>query len=1438
MRFSKSVLSQNLRTDCDLALYLTLFQPGELVAQSLPAPLNPRPGVKELRDAGHELELAVFNRISSAFRSRCVGQPPTAQQRSWPVSPLAQSLPQVQAGSPWLILQTSFELTATQQASILVDLGVSPDDVSLIPPISAFVPDILVIEAPDSSTQELLATGERRALRENESRRAIRVVDVKHAQEANPSYESEVVIYSMALAKWLEGTDFAESFFVSTSMALWTNGGVNRGAFTKATEAGETDATSLLAAVNEELEAVNVPIYVQAVRRFFNQRIPTILRQGNADWRTLDWHVGSRCASCDWLGYESWLSPSDRQVVEAHPDHYCFRRARDTDHISRLPLLTRGSRRVMESHGLSTVTAIAQTSGVEPVYGSHTRLRAERGTIPGFANALVQASTSTDPTRTDGMLARYADLDLFFSVNFDPGSGLLTGLGLRGFFRQHVPYGTANDEERLPHRWREKWIVSAKSTNAEQGVVLAFLSSVAAIFEHIEDPAPERGGVHALKTTAQFTFWERRQFDELCAAIGRHLPSILNPTNQRYVRALAWIFPPEELQPLADIDSRRPAIAFLRDSVRRLVRVPALHALTLFNVASHYHHGTEPIATPDNFYLEPLSDSIPRERIYEIWSLSGAGGGGTRNWGRVTKTMNQLIDGFGRTIDLQVMGLASITWRLRRDFADRLQAKAPRINLTIPSWARGVAQDSKLWIAWAKFQFALTGARKHLDFMTDPEEIEASHEGLRLSTLIRRNADGSLTYVVSQDSLNSKMRAGDGFLCVGVDAHPGFLALPIWAIVGHDAIPDDLANYSRVAMNSLFAVELVDFDRSAATATIKFEEPYSYDFRRLQTLALNHLASELETGLTLRPALSTDVQVKRLVNILTQVGNPAIAVPDPMSGPALGMGQRVARPGATPTTPIARVLWKGSELANLSVRTPAEGAVVASLAANFQELNESQIDAIGEAATKGLSVIWGPPGTGKTKTCAAFVHAAAFFETCNDDRDSTYAILVTANTYKAVEELLGRLLASLALDSETPCRIYNVYSVSRKARHAVPDPIPGHLEIVDVLPKPDDSAFERLAEDLHGRADRIVIVSAVTAQCARLAKTLAEWSNLGGALAQVFDLVLIDEASQVDVASATGPLALLKEVFQLVVVGDHLQMQPITPVPPPIGAEHLVGSIQTYLAHRFGISSMPLLVNYRSNADIVAYTRRLGYPSELSAAFPNTSISLHTDVAPMEESLRAAGLPTSQGWATVLAEGNAITAITYPDGMAGQANEFEAECVCALIWLLRYASRPGLLNHSVAPPEGDREDNEFWSRGIGVVTPHRAQRSQIVRRLQALFPATDAELIEASVDTVERFQGGQRETIIISFGVGDPDVIRGEEAFLMQLERTNVAISRAMGKCIVFVSDEIANHIPEDRKAAATAHALRGIVDEWCVNTLRCDVEREGATRPITVRWR
>ena len=102
--------------------------------------------------------------------------------------------------------------------------------------------------------------------------------------------------------------------------------------------------------------------------------------------------------------------------------------------------------------------------------------------------------------------------------------------------------------------------------------------------------------------------------------IGRHLNSIVLPQTERYLRGLAWMFPPEELLEEDEITLANP-ITFMKSVIQRDLRLPVAHCLTLFNVAEVYHSDQFTPSIPGSFYRDPFSDMIPRERIYEIWSM-------------------------------------------------------------------------------------------------------------------------------------------------------------------------------------------------------------------------------------------------------------------------------------------------------------------------------------------------------------------------------------------------------------------------------------------------------------------------------------------------------------------------------------------------------------------------------------------------------------------------------------------------------------------------------------------------------------------------------------------------------------------------------------------------------------------------------------------------
>ena len=108
------------------------------------------------------------------------------------------------------------------------------------------------------------------------------------------------------------------------------------------------------------------------------------------------------------------------------------------------------------------------------------------------------------------------------------------------------------------------------------------------------------------------------------------------------------------------------------------------------------------------------------------------------------------------------------------------------------------------------------------------------------------------------------------------------------------------------------------------------------------------------------------------------------------------------------------------------------------------------------------------------------------------------------------------------------------------------------------------------------------------------------------------------------------------------------------------------------------------------------------------------------------------------------------------------------------------------------------------SEGVGIVTPHNAQRGVVKNLLLDGYE-------DVRVDTVERYQGGEGDFIIISSTVSDPDYVRSESDFLLNLNRINVAISRMKKKLVIIASRSIFEFMPQDAKDYDKALLWRGI---------------------------
>jgi hypothetical protein len=1408
-KVSKSKFSMYLRTLCDRELYLSLFSnnPEALEAAGIPVPLKSRPGVQLITASGRDFEYEQFDILTTVLPNHVV------HENNGRANVNLNSALDITSG-PALILQPEIEPELFRDFA-LANIGLHAKDASMIPQLSGLRPDIIFADERRQTEYEILPNGTRRRLDDNDQRMALCVIDLKNITEANASYSAEVCLYAYFLANWLysDGRKYLDRFFVSDRIYLWRH--VEMPRFTKILSTKEGgDHSKRLAALRDDLQdgLVSYLIYMPSVRKFFREDLPRVLREGDSEgWASVDYHVNPRCSSCDWLGNRTWLSPDDQKHFDANPDYYCSQRAETSDHLSKMASLSKGASKVLSNGGRSKV---AELVGIEPsaeVLRGHSLLKKDRVQIGARAASIASGETTVDSSAKIGGLAKWLGAEFDIVVNFDAGSGFLTGIGIRGTL--FSPYGRQfQTEGKEPQSIRPlgeaAFVVAKDNLSAEWAAVSAFIERLSDWIEQ-GDAQFRAQGFGPVRT--QICFWEVRQYEELCNAFGRHLLSILE-LPVRSQRALAWIFPADEL--LEKSDQICPNIVFIKDIVVSTVHIPQRFATTLLGTADYYHHERLTPRKLDNYYVEPLGNSVPRERIFEIWKSTT---GTIRMFGR-TVSIIDAVERYGNVLKAHTWAIASITARLRKDLKNCIDGSAPELSMAIPTGLRSVAYDSKLWDRWSKVSAAVARTEGYNALIARAEWLESSYKAILLTKLLNDYGNYRYEFQVSDDSTEAKLEEGD-FFTLGIVSWPGF-PLQNGSKLGLHI--DDQSAF--LPMYKVIAARIEEFDRVEKRITVQLRPSWAGVNSAFQTVMTSGIIPFGKGELYLLEGLPYD-DSGATTEILGEIGDPACSNAAPEAVRAMGqIAAKKIPKGQGVDTPVAKVLWQADVLSKTSVRSKGDAQQIVAFAtkANEHELNPSQIDAVNACATRQLTIVWGPPGTGKTDTLVAFLHAVI-------REGKTKNILITGPNYRAVEELAGRLTANLEHDEAAGCDFYWLYSKSREPKSVSTDARHLNLKVANL-----DSASPEFME-LVGSVNndgRITIISTTAHIVHRLTKFVGP---AGSYVQELFDLVVLDESSQIPVTLALRPLGALKSGGQIVVAGDYKQMPPIQSLEPPKGAEYLVGSIQNYLIKRFKIRQEPLLVNYRSNQDLVDYAKTLGYPAGLYAATKQKDLSILRPIEEVVEQLPV-GLPKTSGYHELLVPERRVAALIHDDPVSSQANDVEAGLVAGLAYIIRHSMAKDL-NTGEGSGAIPFTDDEFFRYGLGIVTPHKAQKALVLRKLIELFPDADPETVFNAVDTVERFQGGERDTIIVSFGVGDTDVIEGEEAFLLQLERTNVAVSRAKAKCIVLMPKSLAYHLPTDQDAAETSIALKSYLEEFCGNRLRVRIEASSVIRDAEVRW-
>ncbi len=417
---------------------------------------------------------------------------------------------------------------------------------------------------------------------------------------------------------------------------------------------------------------------------------------------------------------------------------------------------------------------------------------------------------------------------------------------------------------------------------------------------------------------------------------------------------------------------------------------------------------------------------------------------------------------------------------------------------------------------------------------------------------------------------------------------------------------------------------------------------------------------------------------------------------------------------------------------------------------------------------------------------------------------------------------------------ETALATLEMANLRQLSGHVIETAPPGELliPIVDLLNTARESIGEAAIENVQGRVrssnreqmhlltqalratagTRRDILSRIDAKQVLNAEpiwlgTLAEIDEFLPATPGLFDLLILDEASQIELPEAVPALGRAKSV---VVVGDPKQMRYTSQVLGPELEEiadrhHLDGPTRARFDVRVNsvfdaaaaiAPPTTLRTHYRSRLHIIDFPAKRFYGNQVDVATRH---------------------PRSEGI-------DAITELVVQGGEQDErgVNQRELDTVVAAV------------SHRIElAAKGE------YSGTVGVITPFPAQAQAIADAITAKHSAAEILSLSLQIGAVDAFQGGERDVMIISLAVS-PTSSRAAMLFVNDPNVFNVMITRARNENIVLTSFETAPEgLMGDYLRAAqqppTPPPDAPVDDEW-VNLLAADLRVGGAVVRVGYR--
>ncbi|OJW10306.1 MAG: DNA helicase [Planctomycetales bacterium 71-10] len=469
-------------------------------------------------------------------------------------------------------------------------------------------------------------------------------------------------------------------------------------------------------------------------------------------------------------------------------------------------------------------------------------------------------------------------------------------------------------------------------------------------------------------------------------------------------------------------------------------------------------------------------------------------------------------------------------------------------------------------------------------------------------------------------------------------------------------------------------------------------------------------------------------------------------------------------------------------------------------AGHLHDFEVGKRELIGGHARTPILLVQGPPGTGKSYS-TAFAVFARLQGAMREGRP--FRALLSCKTHAATDVLLRNVL--------------EVREKLVELRGKDPDLFRRHLDprLLDVPlyrvapndPQPEGIvALVKDAEKERGEpknADLILgeswaVVGVTPGGIYGMLKQKWPKQVFGHGLC---DLLVLDEASQMNLPEAIMAALPMTGDAPLLVVGDHRQMPPI-------------------VKHDWDTEGRRTFGEYRVYASLFDTLRGLPQPPPMIRYAE--SFRLHGAMAEFlrQEVYRHDGIDYHSKQRAVLAahpvEDDLIRAVLDPDyplvvlvhDEAGSQvrNPFEQALIEPI---LRTLADPARYNLDAV-------------EGMGIVVPHRAQRAalqQALPELSVLDPASGLPK-RSAIDTVERFQGGERSVILVSATESDRGYLLASSDFLLDPRRLTVALSRAKRKMILVASRSIFSVFSPDEEVFLNSQLWKNLLLRTCTTPL------------------